>query len=247
MANKRTFQLLLQLCIFLCGFLFWASASYADSHDDPLAVDNKTVVYDETTGTISIQAKNTSLKSLLAKISHHTNVKFLMDPATEKVISVFFEKKPLEQGLKLIMRNAGLSHATIYGKRPIQGQPQKIVPISMKILPKGKTDASNLIPVAPTPYRQVKNAPRSIFDITEKELKDKYGDNAKMIQEHLDNLKEKRSKRAAERELKRAERKQKREELNQRRKERNARKPDKEDTPRDSESEPDTEYDSDSE
>ncbi len=263
MAKKGDLQLLLQCCLFLgcflCWFLYGVSSSYADSpYDSPVVgdktvvqnetvVDDKTIVYDETTGHISIHAENASLRALLAKISHHSNVKFLMDPAAEQAVSVFLEKKSLEQGLKLIMRNAGLSHATIYGKRPTQSQPQKIVPISMKILPKGKTDTSNLVPVAPSSSKPANKARRSILNITEKDLKDLPKENAKIIIERLDNLKEKRSKRAAEHKLKTAERKKKREELKQRRNERNVRRPDWKYSPRNSESVSDSETDLDSE
>ncbi|MCP4717760.1 MAG: hypothetical protein GY868_21760 [Deltaproteobacteria bacterium] len=238
MANKEKLRVLLPLCLFLCGLLFRVSASWAASPDDSpvvknkTAVQNETVVYDEATGLISVHAENGSLRRILAQISRHTQVKFLMDPAAERVVSVSLEKKPLEQGLKLIMHNAGLSHATIYGKKSIQGRPPKIVPISMKILPKGKTDTSSLVPVEPGPYKPANNTRRTIFDLTEKDLKDMPEEGAKRLKERLGNIKERQSKRAAERELKKAERKQRQGELKQRREEeRNARRSDRENAP----------------
>ena len=102
------------------------------------------VIYDKATDRLSVQADRDSLDGLLARIALLSGVEFLMDPKVEQPVSITLKDRPLEKGLKKIMQTLNLGYAMIYQKKEGQDQSAGPLLISMKIVPKGTENYSNL-------------------------------------------------------------------------------------------------------
>ncbi|MDZ4184790.1 MAG: hypothetical protein U1D97_07415 [Desulfuromonadales bacterium] len=112
-----------------------------------MAASPPTVRYDGRSDLLTVQARQVSLLQLLAEISLQTGVEILMDPAAEKTVTVDFEKKTLEDGLRQMTRLHNLNTALSYAD-PIAGSQRKTpLVIGVKVLPQGKSSSSNLLPV----------------------------------------------------------------------------------------------------
>lgn len=102
------------------------------------------VVYDKATDSLSVQADGASLKGLLARVALLSGVEFLMNPEVERPVSITFKDYSLERGLKKIMQALDLRYAMIYQKKKGRDQLTEPLLISMKIVPEGKENNSNL-------------------------------------------------------------------------------------------------------
>ena len=80
-------------------------------------------------GTLTVHAKEISLKSLINEISKKSNIQVSIDPGIEdKTITVDFENQSVEQGLKTILQSAGISdRATVFRKSTEPGKPESWV------------------------------------------------------------------------------------------------------------------------
>lgn len=111
-----------------------------------MAASPPTVRYDGRSDLLTVQARQVSLLQLLGEISLQTGVQILMDPAAEKSVTVDFEKKTLEDGLRQMTRLHNLNTALSYADSPGSQRKTPLV-IGVKVLPQEKSSSSNLLPV----------------------------------------------------------------------------------------------------
>lgn len=104
------------------------------------------VRYDRERDRLSVQAEQVSLTQVLGRIAAQTGVEILMDPSIEKTVSMSLKGQPLEKALKQIAR--GLSYVMLYDSGKKQNSTQTPRLTTMKLLPEGKQDSPNLVPVA---------------------------------------------------------------------------------------------------
>jgi len=100
------------------------------------------VDYDASQDLVKIQASNASLTQVLAEIASKTNIIIRIDPAVEKKISTNLPPQPLRQALQKVVK--GLSYVIEY---KIDEKQQTVIS-GMKLLPKGKQDSGQLVPVS---------------------------------------------------------------------------------------------------
>jgi len=106
------------------------------------------VRYDSAADHLTVIAQEIPLSKLLAHIAVASGIEILMDPAADRFVSITLHDKPLEAGLKQLVR--GLSYAMFYESKPSDGsKPGTPLLIAMKVLPLGKEDSTVLAPVVP--------------------------------------------------------------------------------------------------
>lgn len=112
-----------------------------------IAVDMRPQVrYDSTADRLTVIAQEIPLSKLLVHIAVASGIEILMDPAADRSVSITLRDKPLEAGLKQLVR--GLSYAMFYGSKTSDGsKPSPPLLITMKVLPQGKEDSTALVPV----------------------------------------------------------------------------------------------------
>ena len=104
------------------------------------------VRYDSAADRLTVVAQEIPLSKLLAHIAVASGIEILMDPAADRSVSITLHDKPLEAGLKQLVR--GLSYAMFYESKPSDGsKPSPPLLIAMKVLPRGKKDSTDLAPV----------------------------------------------------------------------------------------------------
>jgi len=108
----------------------------------PVHAGNIVVKYDSQKNKIAIQASNASLTSVLAEIANKANMTIQIDPAVEKQVSFQLRTQPLQEALQKVVK--GLSYVIEY-KTDAR---QQTVVSGMRLLPKGKQDSGQLVPVS---------------------------------------------------------------------------------------------------
>lgn len=108
-----------------------------------LAEGSLQINYEKQTDRVSISASNISLTRLLTDLSAKTGIEVMIDPRTEKKISLLVKNRPLENALKKIGKN--LSYIILYDA-PSDNTANSTI-LAYKLLPKGMTDSPNLISV----------------------------------------------------------------------------------------------------
>lgn len=104
------------------------------------------VRYDSAADRLTVVAQEIPLSKLLAHIAVASGIEILMDPEADRPVSVTLHDKPLEAGLKHLVR--GLSYAMFYERKPFEGsKPSPPLLIAMKVLPQDKEDRTALAPV----------------------------------------------------------------------------------------------------
>lgn len=202
------------LRLFLLGLMLAVFAGQAESAEGP------EVFYDKATDCLSVKADNASLKGLLSRIAFLTGVEFLIDPAVEQPVSIMLKERPLEKGLKRIVKSLDLSYAMMYQKKEGRDEAAGSLLITMKIVPKGMENP-NLVPVVDVkgeavirsfigrPLREGQKLP-SIFDYAEKRWQarlDKMpAEERKQIEDDIKQRQERQAARMEEKEKRRAER-----------------------------------------
>jgi hypothetical protein len=93
-------------------------------------------------GLLSIQVENVKLKALIKEVGKKANIEISLDPDLEdKNVTVSFEDLSIEDGLKVILREAGISNqATVYRKISEEGKPQQWVIEKVYLLEKDRND-----------------------------------------------------------------------------------------------------------
>ncbi|MEC4675801.1 MAG: hypothetical protein VST72_02615 [Nitrospirota bacterium] len=204
----------IRLRLFLLGLMLAVLAGQAEAADGP------EVFYDKATDRLSVEADSASLKGLLARIAFLTGVEFLIDPAVEQPVSIMLKERPLEKGLKRIVKSLDLSYAMMYQKKEGRDEAAGPLLITMKIVPKGMENP-NLVPVVDVkgeavirsfsgrPLREGRKL-SSIFDYAEKRwqarLNKMSAEERKQIEDDIKQRQERRAARMEEKEKRRAER-----------------------------------------
>ncbi len=100
------------------------------------------IEYDQQRDKISIQAQNASLTSVLSEVAQKTNITIRVDPAVEKTVNFQLPPQSLQQALQKVVK--GLSYVIEYKTNA----EQRAVVSGLRLLPKGKQDSGQLVPVS---------------------------------------------------------------------------------------------------
>ena len=104
------------------------------------------VTYDRERDLLSVRADQVPLTQVLGRISDRSGIEILIDPSIDNKISIVISEQPLEKALKQIAR--GLSYVMLYGKSSNQDRSSGLRLATMKLLPEGRQNSPNLVPVA---------------------------------------------------------------------------------------------------
>lgn len=128
---------------YLSGFLLTAFVLML-ALTGPLIAGNPNIIigYDQQRDEISIQAENASLTTVLSDIAKKTRITIHIDPVVEKTVNFQLPRQPLQQALQKIVK--GLSYIIEYSTN----EQERVVVSGLRILPKGKQDSGQLVPVS---------------------------------------------------------------------------------------------------
>ncbi len=128
---------------YLSGFLLTAFVLML-ALTGPLIAGNPNIIigYDQQRDKISIQAENASLTTVLSDIAKKTNITIRIDPAVEKTVNFQLPPQSLQQALQKIVK--GLSYVIEYSTN----EQERVVVSGLRLLPKGKQDSGQLVPVS---------------------------------------------------------------------------------------------------
>lgn len=117
------------------------------SHANPNNDENQLVKHCDTSADkLTVSAKRAPLFKLLGEISKKCGIEILIDPTVNREINTKFSNMRLDQGLKRISR--GLSYTFFYNQKSSKDNANKQYRISaVHILPQGKEDSGNLVPL----------------------------------------------------------------------------------------------------
>jgi hypothetical protein len=120
--------------------------------------DTQKVIFES--GLLNVQVKEISIKSLINEISKRSNIQVSIGPELEdKIITVDFKNKSMENGLKAILQSAGISNkAVVYKKTSEEGKPDQWVIEKIFLLEKGTLGKPQEIPPALSDFDALRKA-----------------------------------------------------------------------------------------
>lgn len=101
--------------------------------------------YDKKGDKLSLNLKAAPLSKVLARVSLETGVGVLFDAEAERMVTIQMKDQPLEDGLKQLLKD--VSHLFYYDNKKGKGGKEQLMLTEVRVLPKGKSDNSNLRPV----------------------------------------------------------------------------------------------------
>lgn len=99
------------------------------------------VDYDQVNDTLSVEAKEASLKRVLTLVAMKSGVEVLFDERAEQPLSMTFENQPLKAGLENLLRQSN------YAFRYSKADDGKMALVGVKVLPAGE-EGGEVVPLA---------------------------------------------------------------------------------------------------
>lgn len=107
----------------------------------PVCASTIVIEYDKDEQLLGVTADKASLIEILKQISVKTGITIRIDPAVEKTVSFQLPPQPLQKALQKVCK--GLSYVIEYSTI----SPQRSVISGIELLPEGKQDSGQLVPV----------------------------------------------------------------------------------------------------
>jgi hypothetical protein len=125
--------------------LLGAAPAFSAGTDFPKLAAGLQVRYDAAMDRLSLDAHDSPLTQVLARISRQSGVEILIDPSVDYPVTASLRDQPLENALATLTRD--MNAVMIHDQLEIAGNSRQPVLVRMELLPVGETNTALLRPV----------------------------------------------------------------------------------------------------